>query len=206
MPLTALAVIVMLLLSGCSGRKHKETDTIKIEPDPTPELPVEDMMDAQINSRGIGPIKRGMRIVEIQPSVENLYDTIVTEKGYASNSYSFFLDGQQRFTVYEFESGVANVIAVDDESVVVSAPGGKMLRLGDPFSKVLSLNGVRPVWESADEEGMWCWTWQGLWFQPDLQNLSDALVHKLYNQNAAPLASDFDESIGIGYIGTGLPW
>ena len=202
----ALLTVLVLFGAACSGNKVKDTDTISVEPDPTPELPVEDIMDAQITSRGIGPIRTDMRIVDMKPSVENLYDTIVREGGYESNSYHFFLDGQQRFTVYEFESGIANVICVDDSSVVVNNPGGGNVRLGDSFTKVFSLDGVKPQWECTDDEGMWVWNWQGLWFQPDQSQLNDVLVHKLYNQNTPPSNSDFTPEVTVGYIGTGLPW
>lgn len=196
----------LLIIASCSGKEDKPHDTLTIEPDPTPELPKKVVNDVNLSPIGIGPIKVGMRISEIKPEVENLYDSIARQGGYESNSYYFFLDGNQRFTVYEFDSGVVNVISADNRSVVVKGPNGTELRLGDSFHKVLNLKDVNSVWQSADGEGMWCWCWQGIWFIPEQEDLPDVLAHKLYNQTSSPRMSDFPEDVQIGYIGTGLPW
>lgn len=203
---TLMSVLCALGFGSCSSKPEKVIDTLTIEQDPTPEMPKAVENDVKLSPIGIGPIRIGMRISEIQPKVENLYDTIVRQTGYESNSYYFYLDGNQRFTVYEFDSGVANVISADNRSVVVDGPNGEELRLGDTFRKVLQLKDVNSVWQSADGEGMWCWSWQGIWFVPDQEQLPDVLAHKLYNQTAAPRPSDFPEDVTIGYIGTGLPW
>lgn len=199
-------LLLIPVLASCGGHKSGASDTISVETDTLPALPEEETTEAMLTSRGIGPIRTGMRIVNIQPSVENLYDTIVQEGGYESNTYHFLLDGRQRFTVYEFETGEADVVSVDDDSVVVNNPSGGTIRLGDPFSKVLELEGVKPEWESADDEGMWVWNWQGLWFQPDQNKLNDTLVHKLYNSTTPPTAADFTPEVTVAYIATGLPW
>lgn len=204
--LPVAAIVLMVILASCSGKVEKTHDTLTVEPDPTPEMPKHVENDVNLSPLGIGPVRVGMRISEIKPKVENLYDTIVRQSGYDSNSYYFMLDGNHRFTVYEFESGVVNVISADNRSVVVDGSSGEQLRLGDSFKKVLSLKDVNSVWQSADGEGMWCWNWQGIWFVPDQENLPDVLAHKLYNQTASPRASDFPEDVEIGYIGTGLPW
>lgn len=205
------AIALILLASfgamwSCSSKPEKTQDTLTIEPDPTPELPKKVESDIKMSPLGIGPIKVGMRISEIKPKMENLYDTIVRQGGYDSNSYYFYLDGNQRFTVYEFESGIVNVVSADNRSVVVDDGNGGELRIGDSFRKVLNLKDVNAVWQAADGEGMWCWNWQGIWFVPDQEALPDVLAHKLYNQTSAPRPSDFPEDILIGYIGTGLPW
>lgn len=203
---TIMALALIGLAGSCGDSKPKQTDTIRIESQPEVALPAEDVKEAQITGRGIGPIKVGMRIIEIKPEVENLYDEIETERGYESNTYHFKLKGKKRFTVYEFESGTANVVSVDDSSIVVTDPASEPVRLGDSFLKVLNLSGVKPQWEAIDGDGMWVWEWQGIWFQPDQSKLTDALVHKLYNQNASPTKADFTEDIKVEYIGTGLPW
>lgn len=202
----AVAVLQLAVMSGCSGKEVKTRETLTVEPDVTPEMPKKTETDVTLTPLGIKPVKVGMRIAEIQPKVENLYDTIVREEGYDSNSYYFMLGGNKRFTAYEFESGVVNVLSAEARSVVVNAPDGCELRLGDSFRKVLGLKGVNSVWQSADGEGMWCWNWQGIWFVPDQNDLPDVLAHKLYNQTSAPRVSDFPEDVEIGYIGTGLPW
>ena len=202
----SMAMAFLLLIASCSGKSGKETDTLTVEPDPTPELPLETIADAQLTARGIGPVRIHSRIVDLRPKVENLYDSVARESGYESNTYHFYLDGEQRFSVYEFGSGMVDVIGVEDSSVIVRGAGNKTVRLGDPFSKVLELDGVTPQWESADDEGMWVWSWEGIWFVPDQSRLPDTLAHKLYNQNVAPRLSDFTPEVTIGYIGTGLPW
>lgn len=199
-------IISLLLVASCSETQEKPNDTVTIEPDRTPELPKKVVNDVNLSPQGVGPIRIGMRISEIKPKVENLYDSIARQGGYESNSYYFFLDGNQRFTVYEFDSGIVNVISADNRSVVVSGSNGNELRLGDSFRKVLNLKDVNSVWQSADGEGMWCWNWQGIWFLPEQEDLPDVLAHKLYNQTSAPRPSDFPEDVQIGYIGTGLPW
>lgn len=194
------------LLSSCSGKQPKHEETISVEPLESPELPGHAVSDAQLTPLGVDPIRTGMRISEIQPKVENLYDSIARQSGYESNSYFFFLDGNHRFTVYEFDSGIVNVVAAENRSIVVNGNNGQEIRLGDSFKKVLALNNVAPIWQAGDGEGMWCWNWQGIWFYPDQQNLPDVLAHKLYNQTSVPQSSDFSDDIEIGYIGTGLPW
>lgn len=205
---TACIVLMfgVLMLSSCSSKNEKPHDTVTIEPDHTPELPKKVVNDVNLSPLGIGPIKTGMRISEIKPKVENLYDSIVRQGGYESNSYYFFLEGNQRFTVYEFDSGIVNVISADNRSVVVDDGNGGGIRVGDSFRKVLNLRDANSVWQSADGEGMWCWNWHGIWFVPEQEDLPDVLAHKLYNQTSAPRASDFPDDVQIGYIGTGLPW
>lgn len=164
-------------------------------------------MDAQLTSRGIIPIKVGMRVVDIKPQVENLYDSIIPEKGYESNTYHFYLDNEERFTAYEFEAGTISLVAANNPSIVVKdLEGREMARIGEPFTKVLQLPGVKSQWETGDDDGMWVWIWQGIWFIPDQSNLTEKLVHKLYNPNVAPSASDFSEEVTVSYMGTGLPW
>lgn len=208
--LAGIAAVAMLIFlpQACGGRQGSADDTLTVEQDTTVvEEPVVEMQELSLNARGIEPITTGKRISEIRPSEPALYDTIMRESGYGSNSYSFMFNGNSRFTVYEFESGVVDVIAIDDASVYVPVNDNERIVLGDPFSKVLNLKGANAVWQNADDgEGMWCWTWRGLWFQPDQQNLNDALSHSLYNPNNEPQKSDFTPEITIGYIGTGLPW
>lgn len=202
----AMIAIGLLSMASCSGKDQKTAETIRVEPSQQTELPKKAVSDAQLTPLGVDPIRTGMRISEIQPKIENLYDSIARQSGYESNCYYFYLNGNHRFTVYEFDSGIVNVVSVDNRSIVVNGNGGKELRLGDSFKKVLSLKDVNAVWQAGDGDGMWCWNWQGIWFYPDQENLPDVLAHKLYNQTSAPQASDFNEDIEIGYMGTGLPW
>ncbi len=202
----ASAVVLMGVMSGCSSKEHKVEDTIEVAPSDRTDLPKKALSDAQLTPLGIDPIKVGMRISEIQPHVDNLYDSISRQEGYQSSEYYFYLNGNKRFTVYEFESGVVNVVSADNRSIVVKGNNGNEIRLGDSFKKVLALKDVNSVWQAGDGEGKWCWNWQGIWFFPDDSELPDVLEHKFYNQTAAPQASDFTDDIEVGYIGTGLPW
>lgn len=204
--LWAVVTFLVILLYSCSGKAPKSSDTISVTPDPTPELPVEDVMDAQLTARGILPIKVGMRIVDISPAEENLYDSISTEKGYESNTYHFYLDNEERFTAYEFEAGTVSMVAANNESIVVKTGTDGMIRIGDPFVKVAKLPGVKAQWETGDDDGIWVWIWQGIRFIPDQANLPDNLVHKMYNSTVAPQASDFTPEVTVSYMGTGLPW
>lgn len=200
--------LLMSQLAACSSGEREiiRKDTVTIAPDPTPPMPEHAISDVAISPRGVGPIRTGMRISEIKPSVENLYDTIVRESGYDSNSYYFILDGETRFSVYEFESGIVNVVAADNPTVVVNGPDGCRLRIGDSFNRIVEIKDSNAVWQSVDGDGMWCWNWQGLWFVPEQDKLDDRLAHKLYNQTCSPQRSDFPDDVKIGYIGTGLPW
>lgn len=199
-------VVCVTALTACSGKEQKGAETLRVEPSETTELPKKAVSDATLTPLGVDPIRTGMRISEIQPKVENLYDSIARQGGYESNSYYFFLDGNQRFTVYEFDSGIVNAVSADNRSIVVKGNNGQELRIGDSFRKVLNLKDVNAVWQAGDGDGMWCWNWQGIWFYPDQENLPDVLAHKLYNQTSSPQAKDFTEDIEIGYMGTGLPW
>lgn len=205
----AVLIMPMILNLGCGGRPTADEDsqpeTLRIESVAEREVPEESVTDAVLTSSGIGPVKTGIRIVEIKPQVENLYDTIVSERGYESNSYYFYLHGEQRFTVYEFDPGMVSVVSADNGSVVVATPDGDTLRLGDDFGKVLSLKGVKSVWQAGDGEGLWSWNWNGLWFMPDQTGLTEEFEQKLYNQSVAPPAKDFS-GVKIGYIGTGVPF
>lgn len=209
-PMHAAAILCAALgvtaVASCSkGQPHTE-ETIKVEKADRAELPKKAVSDAHLTPLGIDPIRTGMRISEIQPKVDNLYDSIARQGGYESNSYYFYLNGNQRFTVYEFDSGIVNTVSADNRSIVVNGSNGEEIRLGDSFKKVFGLKDVNAVWQAGDGDGMWCWNWQGIWFYPDQENLPDALTHKLYNQTVAPQAADFNDMIEIGYMGTGLPW
>ncbi|MDE6235497.1 MAG: hypothetical protein K2M56_07090 [Muribaculaceae bacterium] len=204
--MSAAIAVGLTIMSACSGKQPKAEETLRVEPSQETELPKKAVSDAQLTPLGVDPIRTGMRISEIQPKIENLYDSISRQNGYESTCYYFYLQGNQRFTVYEFDSGIVNAVSADNRSIVVKGDKGQELRLGDSFRKVLGLKDVNAVWQAGDGDGMWCWNWQGIWFYPDQENLPDVLAHKLYNQTTAPQTSDFSDDIEIGYMGTGLPW
>lgn len=197
--------IGILILASCSGKEQKAEETLSVEPSVVTELPKKAVSDAVLTPAGIEPIRIGMRISEILPQVENLYDSIWREEGFKANFYHFYLNGNERFTAYEFDSGVVNVVSASNRSIVVKGPSGEEMRIGDSFKKVLGLRDVNAVWQ-AEEEGMWCWNWRGIWFYPEEGNMPQVLEYKLGNQTSIPQASDFNDDIIIGYMGTGLPW
>lgn len=204
---TSLAAILMLISGGCSGKGKADgkvdtpADTMQaIEEEPA--APV----DIELTSEGVGSVSIGMEIAMIPESVPGVYDAVESESGYGSNSYIFMWDGRSVFTAYEFTEGKIDVVSADSPRVYVKAPDNKELRLGGEFKDVLGLPGVQAEWENADGEGMWCWRWNGIWFQPDQSHLSEELSRELYNDAAEPSASSFTRDVRIGYIGTGLPW
>ena len=75
-----------------------------------------------------------------------------------------------------------------------------------PFSRLLKLKDATAEYQALDDNGMWSWRWQGLYFLPSQQNLPQRLSSKLYNQATTPDAADFDDNVVIDYIGTGLPY
>lgn len=206
--LSYLLPLTVVLLTACGGKNNRDAadslaDTgVVTAADTIPAAPA----DIVITADGIGPVKIGMLTDQIPPEHDGIYDSIHSEEGYESNTY-LFLDGETPlFTAYEFTKGTLDVISAESPRVVVVGPDDIRLHLGDEFSGVLALPGVEAQWENADGEGMWCWTWQGLWFQPDQSHLSEQLSRELYSDVAPPAKSSFTPDAKIGYIGTGLPW
>lgn len=210
--LTALAVftlLISLIMGSCSGKGHAGgSDSVAPEEAPadTTADQTEDRADIPMTAEGVDRISVGMLTRHIPPESEGVYDSVYVENGYGSNTYLFFINGRPLFTAYEFTEGTVDVLSAESPQVVVVRPDGSTLRLGDSFAEVLELPGVEAVWENADDDGMWCWQWRGLWFQPDQSRLSEELSRRLYNDSEAPAASAFTPEIRIGYIGTGLPW
>lgn len=203
-------IVPVIMIAGCKkggGENHAASKEVVAEDTVDSAVAAEDTIpDAELISAGIEPIRVGMRVVDIAPKVENLYDSIVNQGGYESNSYYFYLYGKQRFTAYEFSEGKVSVVSADDGSIVVKGADGETLRIGDPMAKVMSLKGVKTEWQPADDEGMWCWNWKGIWFLPDQEVLTEQQTEALYNPDKAPSAKEFGTGVKIGYMGTGLPW
>lgn len=206
--ISGLLLLLILVIGGCSKkgeRRTSDTDTVSAvsQQSDTSESEPQDIV---MTGEGISPVTVGMQISLIPEDSAGIYDSVVSEEGYESNSYVFISEGKPMFTAYEFTPGTIDVVSADSPRIVVAAPDGKQLRLGGEFADVLSLPGVEAEWESADGEGMWCWRWEGLWFQPDQSHLPDGLSRALYNDAKAPGAEMMTPEVKIGYIGTGLPW
>ena len=209
--LFACAVIMISVgISGCSGRDsaRQEDDTLQDTLTETPLMAdtIAGPADHELTAGGVERIQIGMQTAHIPPYEEGVYDEMTKEEGNESNSYIFFYGGAPHFCAYEFTEGTIDVISAESPHIVVCAPEGEMLRIGDEFSRVLSLPGVEAEWEDSDDEGMWCWHWRGIWFQPDQSHLPEALSRELYSDVAPPADAAFTPGVRIGYIGTGLPW
>ena len=182
----------ILLLCSCSGGNKKVVESAQVIADSIPAEPSADLLEIPITNLGIEEVKCGMRVNSLTPSMANLYDSIAIEQDLDHTTYQFMLDGRPRFTGYE-------------SSVYSVTPDGH-LTLGMPFSRLLKLKDATAEYQALDDNGMWSWRWQGLYFLPSQQNLPQRLSSKLYNQATTPDAADFDDNVVIDYIGTGLPY
>ena len=66
-----------------------------------------------------------------------------------------------------------------------------MFGIGDKFSNVLQLPGVETEWSGYDNSGTWYWKWEGLWFAPSQETISENLSRRLYQPIQAPTPADF---------------
>lgn len=199
----AAATCGMLILSSCHSDKKEvvDTDTIAIES----AEPVDSVPSYLFTPEGIGSITPGMPIGQWPEETAGLYTHIDAEEGGDANQYNFYKDDELSFTVMDFGEGKADLIILDDPSMDVKI-GEEKINMKTPFAKLLSTPGVKAEWEQLDDEGMWYWKANGLYFAPSLENLTPELSNKLYNPDKVPTKSDFPEEITIGYIGTGLPF
>lgn len=202
-----MMVVGGMLLAACGGSKKPvpaDSDTLGLEP----EAAVDSVMQKQtayLTKDSIGGIHIGMSINEVPDSIPGLY--AAKENGASEDAVTITFsdpDGE-KFIAYDFGEGVVDVVNVIGRDVKVKAPRGEF-GLGDKFSKVLELPGVAEEWSGYDGNGSWYWVWEGLWFAPSHETLTDVLSRRLYNSQAAPTRADFNEDVTIGFIGTGLPF
>ena len=196
-----------LALTGChGGGKTASADTDTVMPanpadDSVAELPV-----AYLTKDSIGPVKIGMSINIVPMEAEGLYDKKLNGATQDAVTLDFSLGGHPRFVAYDFGEGVIDVINLIGADVKVKTLKGD-IGIGDPMAIVLDLPGVQAEWSGYDGSGMWYWTWEGLWFAPAQENLSQGLSQRLYHSVQAPTIKDFEnENVAIGFIGTGLPF
>lgn len=200
-----LAAIPALSTVSCSHGDKRAAESAAVESIAADSVTPEDAYMAAITSLGIDQVSVGKAIEDLAPSVVNLYDTIVVEDNYENTLYRFMLGGSERFDGYSFGDGTLDVVCAADRSICAVTPAGQ-LTLGMPFAEVLALDDVEPEFQSLDGTGMWCWIWEGLYFQPSQARLPQQLSARLYNPAVAPGADDFDENVVIEYIGTGMPY
>lgn len=206
--LRILSVLFLtLLLASCGGKKNIETAT---DSDTTSvEDAVEEAADTTyyLTSENLGPVIIGERMTAMPESCDRLYTSRVHADSHIGNVVAFYDNEEQMFTIFDYMEGNVDMIVLDSPRIKVAAPGGD-IALGDSFMNILSLPSVEAEWIQDDDgtSGKWFWTWSGLWFGIDESHLTEKLSSHLYNGATQPMAEDFDETVRIGYIGTGLPY
>lgn len=202
-----LSAVGCLVLAGCSGNKKEKV----VESDSMSE-PVEIATETQgestvafITKDSIGHIFVGMPLHEVPDSISGLYTH--KENGASPDAVTITFsdsDGEE-FISYDFGEGNIDVLNVVGKNIKVNGPDG-YFGLGDQFAKILDLPGVETEWSGYDGGGSWYWVWDGLWFAPSQETLTETLSKSLYNYDSAPSTSDFSDNVTIGFIGTGLPF
>lgn len=202
-----IAAIAFVMLGSCGGNKKNsraESDSVL--------QPIAEMTDSvlpksiyYLTHDSIGSIHVGMSVNEVPDSVAGFYTS--KEDGASEDAVTItFKEGErENFIAYDFGEGKIDVINLIGSNVKVKAPRGDF-GLGDKFSKVLELPGVAQEWSGYDGNGSWYWVWEGLWFAPSQETLSESLSRRLYHSESAPTVADFSEDVTIGFIGTGLPF
>lgn len=195
-----------LLFVSCNGKtENHESDSDSLEV-LTPEVEVvQEGIHHILTKDSIGSIWIGQSVNEIPDSVPGLYTE--KENGASPDAVTIVFKGPEgeRFIAYDFGEGKIDVLNLIDTSVKVKAPRGEF-GIGDSFTKVLELPGVTEEWSEYDNSGTWYWRWEGLWFAPSQETISEHLSRRLYHSGQAPTRADFDEDVTIGFIGTGLPF
>lgn len=203
-----LLSIVLVTLASCGGKKSQgdaedsswtevtsEDSAIAADADPT----------VYITKDSIGLIHIGQSVNYIPSAVGGLYTS--KENGASEDAVTILFKGPEgdRFIAYDFGEGVIDVLNLIDTVVKVKSPEGDF-GIGDSFAYVLNLPGVEQEWSGYDNSGTWYWKWEGLWFAPSQESVTDSLSKRLYNPDVAPTADAFDKSVTVGFIGTGLPF
>lgn len=197
---------IALLLASC-GSSHKQSDAVEDTiAETTTEITIAENSPAiTITKDSIGSIWIGQSINEVHEAVEGLYTA--KENGASEDAVTIVFKGPEgeRFIAYDFGEGKIDVLNLIDTVVKVDAPRGRF-GIGDSFSRVLELPGVEEEWSGYENTGTWYWKWEGLWFAPSQESISDSLSRRLYNPVQAPTRTDFDDNVTVGFIGTGLPF
>ena len=197
----------LLMLASCGGKKGSSATGADSDSAITAEMesPVAGPTQFYLTADSIGPIHVGESISDLPVAVANLYDHMITADTPDAMAYTFLLADIPQFTIYDFMEGKADVIALEGDARAVSVPDGE-LRVGDPFTKVLALKGVGSEWAGMDDNGIWFWKWNGLYFGVDETDMAETLGDALTDGNRPPRASMFTPDVRIGYIATGLPF
>ena len=201
--LFALASIVLASCSGNSSKTTVDSDSITDVLEETDE--VRETANNLLTKEGVGSIWIGQSINDLPDSIPGLYN--YKEMGASPDAVTIEFKGPQggHFVAYDFGEGKIDVINLIDSSVKVDAPRGEF-GIGDKFNNVLQLPGVEEEWSGYDDVGTWYWKWNGVWFAPSQESISESLSRRLYQSEQAPTRADFDDNVTIGFIGTGLPY
>lgn len=205
---------VILLLVACGGKDKSASDSDSAAGADPFELPVDSLPASSLtlDSAGVrtdaGTLVAaiGTPVKNIPDSVGGVYDNVTRDRGPEADEYRFMLGDEYLFTALDFGSGLIDMIMVNGASVAAIAPDGTRVTLASSFSEVLALPGISAEWGGLDDTGTWYWNAAGLWFAPDQSHLPQGLSQKLYNEETMPEPSDFDGSVRVGYIGTGIPF
>ena len=114
------------------------------------------------------------------------------------------MGSEAMFDVYDFGEGTVDVISLQSPRLGVNTPDG-ILSKGMHMKKLLAQKGVTTDFVSLDDEGVWYWRYQGLWFYPSLDTPDQALDQALSNRNTPPPAAIVADA-SIGFIATGSPF
>lgn len=213
--LTFAALMTAGLLTSCGGRgaKTPASDSASATEDAMADIPGEgdEPVHLMLTSQGLGPVRVGESLQALPDSVSGLYDSVLVEETDDCKTLTFVRATDRGvsmypFSVLDFGSGKVDVILLNDDQCGVETPDGEVITLSTPFKTVLGLPDVSARWEEIEGSGAWYWTWQGLWFQPSLENPGDALGARLFDGRSAPGLSDFPDDVTIGYLATGLPF
>lgn len=197
---------LLIGVGACSSGSVRHSDSAVIDTDTaTIEDDSEEVTYAVMTDRGVESIKCNMLVSDMQPSIKQLYDSIIISHSNAYTIYRFIFEGYDRFKAYDFGDGAISMIEATDPGVIVETPNGD-ISLDMPFTNVMRLPGVTTQYQNFDDGGIWSWVWRGLYFLPSQQNLSHRLSSKLYTNGTPPTIEDFDDNVTIEYIGTGLPY
>ena len=195
-----------ITLAGCGhSDKSGAVDSDTIPEQVIAEAETSGTNIAYITKDSIGGIYIGMPIQEIPDSIDGLYSKKTHGDSPDAVALIFSDPEGERFVAYDFGEGKIDVLNLIGSDVKVKVPGGE-IGIGDVFTDVMNLPGVKPEWSGYDDGGMWYWTWEGLWFAPSQDNLPMQLSQRLYHSGQAPTRNDFTDEITVGFIGTGLPF
>ncbi len=208
---TVASLLVGLLVASCGGNSKSGVDTVTVNDSTVVEIADASAQlwllkaDSIYSSDGIS-LKVGTPIKSLPSAIDGLYDKIDLQQGMDGIEYNFIKDGLTSFVAMDFGEAKADMFMIVSDKVKVETPLEGVVALGSPFEEIVKLPGVKTEWVNGEgNEGSWYWVWEGLWFAPNYENMSESLAKKINSSSAKFSTEDFTAST-IGYIGTGLPY